>query len=187
MEGTQARGEPVIETERLLLARPTLADFEDSCAMLSDASVMAFIGGKPLGREDAWNKLLRNIGHWAAFGHGIFTVRAKDGGRFLGEVGIGHFARGFGASFDPFPEAAWILVSAAHGRGYATEAVQAAHAWMAEVHKAKRTVCLIHPDNLPSVRVAEKLGYRRFGEVRYRDAPGILFERGAQVGAGVTP
>lgn len=186
MEGTHARGEPVLETERLTLARPTLADLDDSHAMLSDAGVMAFIGGQPILREDAWNKLLRNIGHWTAFGYGIFTVREKDGGRFLGEVGIAHFARGFGAAFDPFPEAAWILAAQGHGRGYATEAVQAAHAWMAEVHGTERTVCLIHPDNLPSRRVAEKLGYRRFGEVRYRDAPGILFERGG-LGAEVTP
>jgi RimJ/RimL family protein N-acetyltransferase len=179
MEGTLAHGEPVIETERLLLARPTLADFEDSNAMLSDADVMALIGGKPVSREDAWNKLLRNIGHWTAFGYGIFTVREKDGGRFVGEVGIAHFARGFGEAFDPFPEGAWILAGQGHGKGYATEAVQAAHAWMAEVHGTERTVCLIHPDNQPSRRVAEKLGYRRFGEVRYRDAPGILFERKA--------
>jgi RimJ/RimL family protein N-acetyltransferase len=179
MEGTLTHGEPVIETERLLLTRPTLADFDDSHAMLSDADVMALIGGKPVSREDAWNKLLRNIGHWTAFGYGIFTVREKAGGRFVGEVGIAHFARGFGPTFDPFSEAAWILAAQGHGKGYATEAVQAAHRWMAEVHGAERTVCLIHPDNQPSRRVAEKLGYRRFGEVRYRDAPGILFEREA--------
>ena len=122
MEGTQGNAE--IETERLTLARPTLADFEDSQAMLRDAGVMAFIGGKPLSREDAWNKLLRNIGHWTAFGYGIFTVREKDGGRFVGEVGIAHFARGFGPAFDLFPEAAWILAAQGHGKGYATEAVQ---------------------------------------------------------------
>jgi RimJ/RimL family protein N-acetyltransferase len=177
MESTPTHGEPVIETERLLLARPTLADFDDSHAMLSDADVMAFIGSKPMSREDAWNKLLRNIGHWTAFGYGIFTVRERAGGRFVGEVGIAHFARGFGPSFDPVPEAAWILAAQGHGKGYATEAVQAAHAWMAGAQGAERTVCLIHPDNQPSRRVAEKLGYRRFDEVRYRDAPGILFER----------
>jgi RimJ/RimL family protein N-acetyltransferase len=186
MEGTPTHGEPVIETERLLLARPTIADFDDSHAMLSDADVIAFIGSKPMSREDAWNQLLRNIGHWAGFGYGIFTAREKDGGRFIGQVGIAHFARGFGEAFDPFPEGAWILAAQGHGKGYATEAVQAAHAWMAEVHGTERTVCLIHPDNQPSRRVAEKLGYRRFGEVRYRDAPGILFERGG-LGAEVTP
>lgn len=74
----------MIDTDRLTLNKPTLADFDDSYAMSSDAAVAAFIGGKPASREDAWSKLLRNIGHWASFGYGIFTVREKAGGTFVG-------------------------------------------------------------------------------------------------------
>lgn len=167
----------MIDTKRLTLTKPTLADFDDSYAMSSDPIVAAFIGGKPASREDAWNKLLRNIGHWASYGYGIFTVREKSGGAFVGEVGLAHFTRGFGAMFDPFPEAAWVLKASAHGKGYATEAVAAAHVWMDQIRKPQRTVCLIHPDNGASIRVAEKLGYTGFGETEYRGARPKMFER----------
>lgn len=95
----------MIDTERLTLTKPSLVDFNESYAMSSDAAVAEFIGGKPATKEDAWNKLLRNIGHWTTFGYGIFTVREKVGGGFVGEVGLAHFSRGLGEAFDPFPEA----------------------------------------------------------------------------------
>jgi RimJ/RimL family protein N-acetyltransferase len=167
----------MLDTDRLTLTLPTLADFDDSYAMYSDAAVAEFIGGKPASREDAWNKLLRNIGHWAAYRYGIFTVREKVGGAFVGEVGLAHFSRGFGDAFDPFPEAAWALATRAHGKGYATEAVTAAHSWMDRNHKLQRSVCIIHPDNRASIRVAQKLGYARFGETEYRGARPTMFER----------
>ena len=168
----------MIETDRLVLSRPTLADLDDSVAMTGEASVMAFIGGKPLTREEAWNKLLRNIGHWDAFGYGLFTVRERAGGGFVGEIGLAHFARGFGAAFDPFPEGAWILARAGHGNGYASEAVTAAHDWMARTHGATRTVCIIDPANTASMRVAVKLGYVPFGEVEYRGGRPVMLGRG---------
>lgn len=167
----------MIETERLTLAPPTLADFDDSYAMSRDPTVVRYIGGKPASREDAWNKLLRNIGHWDAFGYGIFTVRDRSGNAFVGEVGLAHFSRGLGEAFDPFPEAAWVVTARSHGKGYATEAVAAAHEWMTLTQRPARTVCLIHPENAPSLRVAEKLGYTSFGEASYRDSRPVMFER----------
>jgi RimJ/RimL family protein N-acetyltransferase len=167
----------MIETERLTLTKPTLADFDDSYAMSSDAVVTEFIGGKPASREDAWNKLLRNIGHWTSYDYGIFTVREKASGIFVGEVGLAHFSRGLGEAFDPFPEAAWVLATSAHGKGYAKEAVAATHAWMDQSWKPQRTVCIIHPDNRASIQVAETLGYAGFGETEYRGARPMMFDR----------
>lgn len=167
----------MIDTERLSLTKPTLADFDDAYAMSSDAEVAEFIGGKPASREDAWNKLLRNIGHWASYGYGIFTVREKASGVFVGEVGFAHFSRGLGETFDPFPEAAWVLATSAHGKGYATEAVAGTHTWMDRHQNPQCTVCIIHPDNQASIRVAEKLGYVGFGETEYRGARPTMFER----------
>jgi RimJ/RimL family protein N-acetyltransferase len=167
----------MIATERLVLARPVLADFADSYAMHGDAAVMAHISGRASTREEAWTKLLRNIGHWDVFGYGIFTVRERSGAGFVGEVGLAHFARDLGAAFDPYPEGAWVVASHGQGRGFATEALLAAHDWMTATHRPARTVCTIHPDNAASLRVAAKLGYVRFGEAQYRGAASIMFER----------
>jgi len=166
----------MIVTERLILSPTAVSDFEDCHAARTDPEVMHFIGG-PATSEDTWLKLLRNIGHWSAFGHGLFTVREKQGGRFVGDVGLATFHRDLGADFDPFPEAAWVLARSAHGKGYATEAVQAAHEWFFSRREAVRTVCIIAPENLPSIRVAERLGYRAFGEALYKDKTVTKFER----------
>ncbi len=167
----------MIETERLVLRPPELADLDDTFALHGDASLMAYIGGKQASREEAWTMLLRNIGHWSIFGYGIFTVRDKARGRFVGEVGLAHFTRGLGERFDPFPEGAWILARHGHGQGYATEAILAAHNWMTQKHQPPKTVCIIHPDNTASLRVAQKLGYARYGEAQYRGGCPIMFER----------
>jgi RimJ/RimL family protein N-acetyltransferase len=167
----------MIETQRLILSLPSLADFDDSYSMASDPEIIQFIGGKLSTREDAWTKLLRNIGHWNSFGYGIFTAREKVSGVFVGEVGLAHFARDLGDAFDPYPEAAWVLAKRGHGKGYATEAVRAAHDWMIRQTGTKRTVCIIHPNNAASLRIAEKMRYRSFGKVKYRGTTPIMFER----------
>ncbi|SFW41626.1 GNAT family N-acetyltransferase [Luteibacter sp. UNCMF366Tsu5.1] len=166
----------MIVTERLVLTPSAISDFDDCNAMRTDPEVMHFIGGVA-SAEDTWIRLLRNVGHWTAFGYGLFTLREKDGGRFVGEGGLAHFRRGLGDDFDDFPEGAWALASAAHGKGYGTEALEAVHAWFFAQRGKGRAVCLIDPENRPSVRMGERLGYRPFRQATYRDKPMTLFER----------
>jgi RimJ/RimL family protein N-acetyltransferase len=55
--------------------------------------------------------------------------------------------------------------------------VQAAHDWFFERREKVRTVCIINPENLPSVRVAERIGYRPFNEATYKGSTVTMFER----------
>lgn len=167
----------MIETERLILRPHALGDFDTMLAMSSDPEVMRFIlHGGAVARQDVWNKLLRNIGHWSALGYGLFAVVEKVSGRHVGDTGLADFCRDLGADFDPFPEAAWLYAREAQGKGYATEAAAAAHAWFRERNGRTRTVCIIAPDNAGSIAVAEKLGYRPFAETEYKGDPVIKFE-----------
>lgn len=45
---------------------------------------------------------------------------------------------------------------------------------------AARTVCMIAPENLASVRLAERVGYRPYATTTYKDGPVQLFERPKQ-------
>ncbi len=168
----------MIETERLSLAPPVVGDFEEVWAMHQDKAVARFLSQVlgANGPDDAWRKLLRNIGHWSAFGMGVFVVRMRDGGDFVGEVGFGYFRRGLGAAFDTVPEAGWILAPRFQGRGLASEAAQAAHDWLM-ARDPGRTVCMIAPENAVSRHVAAKLGYRSFGNVDYKGKEVTLLER----------
>lgn len=166
-----------IDTERLLLRPHEVGDFEALRAMLADPVVTRHIATARPSDEDVWNRLLRYIGHWHAFGFGIFAVVERDTGQYIGGAGFADFRRGIADAFQASPEAAWVFARQAHGRGIASEAARAMHAWFDAQPFGGRSVCIIDPDNAPSLRLAAKLGYVETGEVRYHDAPTRAFER----------
>lgn len=166
----------VIETERLVLRGHRREDFDDCYGMWTDPGVTRFIGGKPSSREEVWSRVLRYIGHWQAMGYGYWIAHEKATGRFVGELGFADFKRELTPGFGDTPEMGWALSPGVHGQGYATEAVQGALGWADRTFKGERTVCMIDPSNAPSLRVADKVGFREFARAIYRE-PTILFER----------
>ena len=168
---------PVLETDRLILRGHRVEDFADCLALWTDPEVTRFIGGRPSTQEEVWSRLLRYVGHWALLGFGYWVISEKETGRFMGEVGFANFRRVIEPSLDGMPEIGWALAPHSHGKGYATEAARAAIAW-GDVHFGPvRTACIIAPENEPSIRVAEKCGYREFQRTTYKDQPTIMFVR----------
>ena len=167
----------MMETDRLVLRPYNIGDFEGYLKMVSDPNVVRFLGGQPMPAEDAWNRLLRYAGHWTLFGFGMFAVLEKSTGLFSGETGVADFHRGLSQHFDGVGEAAWVFTSESQGRGFASEAALAALNWYSSSANRRRTVCLIAPDNQPSLVLAEKLGYAPFGNVVYRGGPFVTLER----------
>lgn len=163
-----------IETERLILRPHRAEDFADLAAMWADPDVTRFIGGRPSTPEESWARLLRYGGLWGLLGFGYWAVHERATGRFVGEVGFADFRRGLG--FDGVPEAGWILMPWAQGRGLAGEAVRAALAWT-DASGWARSVCIIDRDNAPSLRLAAACGYREADRITYKDHPVILLER----------
>jgi len=169
---------PVLETERLRLRPADASDLDAAAAIWADEDVVRFIGGKPRGRQDVWFALLRSAGLWVFKGYGYWVVTDRASGEFLGEAGFADFQRGLPADLVPGPEAGWAFGRAAWGRGIATEAMTAAHRWL-DAHRPGVSSCVIEPGNLPSVRVAEKLGYRKSGETLLGGVAVGTYRRGA--------
>jgi RimJ/RimL family protein N-acetyltransferase len=168
---------PILETERLRLRGHGLDDFADCATMWADPLVTRFIGGKPLSEEEAWTKFLRYAGHWRMLGFGYWVVVEKKSGNFVGEIGFADYKREVEPSLKDMPEIGWVLAAEAHGRGYATEAVRAAVEWGDAHFEGARTACIIAPDNLASIRVAEKCGYRQLQHATYKGRPTLMFVR----------
>lgn len=169
---------PTIETDRLILRAHTLDDFEDCAAMWGDEAVTRHIGGQPFAPGDVWARLLRYTGHWAHLGYGFWAIEDRQSGKFAGECGFADFKRDLVPSLDGMPEIGWALAVWAQGRGVATEAIRAAVEWGdAHFDAGTRTSCMIDPDNLASIRVAEKCGYEEFARTEYRGTPTILYRR----------
>lgn len=166
-----------LETDRLLLRPHRLEDFEECLATWSDPEVARFVGGRPFSREEVWTKVLRYRGHWELNGFGFWVLREKKTDRFVGEAGFMDFKRDMVPSFGSAPEAGWVLAQWAWGKGFATEAMRAALAWL-EAHRGKeRTVCMIQPANQASIGVARKCGYQEWTRTAYKNTDLILFER----------
>jgi RimJ/RimL family protein N-acetyltransferase len=168
---------PVLETERLKLRGHCLHDFSDCAAMWADPIVTRHIGGRPFSEEESWTRLLRYAGHWELLGFGYWVIEERATGKFAGDIGFADYKRDLQPSLKDMPEIGWALPPRVHSKGYASEAARAVVAWGETHFGASRTACIIHPDNLPSIRVAEKCGYRETQRTTYKGQPTIIFVR----------
>ena len=167
---------PVLTTPRLTLRAHRLEDFDAYAAMWGEPDVVRLIGGVPRSREESWLRFLRLAGCWLHFGFGYWAVFETASGTYVGEAGFQEAMRDMVPSISGYPEAGWSMHPDHQGKGYASEAVAACHAW-ADREQHARTVCIIDPSNQPSLRVADKMGYRCYGQARYHDKDILMFER----------
>ena len=167
----------ILDTPRLRMRPQQAGDLADSLTIWSSPEVVRHISGKPSNKEEAWARLLRNVGHWALMAYGPWAVERRDTGRYIGEVGFFNLERDLQPGFNGVPEIGWVLSPSAHGQGFATEAVYAALAWADANLDQRGTGCIIAPDNAASIRVARKNGFREKLPTTYRDSLTLMFER----------
>ena len=171
---------PAIDTVRLHLRGHRLEDLEAYTAMWGDPRVTRHIGGRPFTAEECWQRLMRNVGHWELLGFGYWVLHDADTGRLVGEVGFADLRRDLEPPLGDDPEMGWVLAPWAHGRGLATEAVNACLAWAAGRWGPRRAVCIIDPENVASLRVAEKADFRELVRTTYHGSPTVVMERPAR-------
>lgn len=170
----------MITTKRLLLRPHHIDDFEQYAKLWMETSPSNknTPNAQPLSEEESWARLLRQMGHWSAFGFGLFLVLDRETEHIVGEAGFAFCKRGLGPSFDTVPEAMWRIDVHNQGKGLATEAMLAAMDWLANHWEFPRTVCMTDLLNAASRHVAEKLGFREFASAAvYHGNPVVLFER----------
>jgi RimJ/RimL family protein N-acetyltransferase len=148
---------PRVETERLLLREWSPSDLDAFSAMSADPEVMRYLGAVH-DRAGSWRRMALHAGHWALRGYGNWVVERKADGVLIGRVGLWN-PEGW-----PGLEVGWTLARHAWGQGYATEAASATMEWAWTVLDAPRLISVIHPENLASARVAERVGLRRLRE-----------------------
>jgi RimJ/RimL family protein N-acetyltransferase len=150
---------PLLETERLILRPPLAGDLDGWAELSGDGQAARFIGGvQP--RAGAWRSMAAMAGSWALHGFGMFSVVDKASGRWIGRLGPWR-PEGW-----PGNEIAWGLVRSAWGKGYAGEGAVAAIDWAIEALGWNDIIHCIDPANLPSIRLAGRLGSRRRGPGR---------------------
>lgn len=169
-------GEPLLVTERLELWIPAKGDLEAMYAIVADPATRRFLPPTQT-RGDHFERFSRNAGSWLLYGYGSFTLRERGGG-LIGNAGVFHTIRGLGEDFDDQPEAGWVLRADKVGQGLAREAMEAVLAWFNREQGPRRMVCMIAPENAPSLALAERLGFAAMREAQLPDGAAVrLFER----------
>jgi RimJ/RimL family protein N-acetyltransferase len=141
-----------LQTERVTLRRFRDEDFEAYAAIVADPEVMRYLHSGPLDRADAWRQMAMILGHWELRGYGLWAAVERATGNLIGRIGF------FNPVGWPGFELGWVLGRAAWGRGFATEGARAALVYGFSELRRDHVISLIHPDNVRSIRVAERLG-----------------------------
>lgn len=145
-----------IETPRLVLRLPSAEDAEPLMEIHHDPLAIKYVvfGTAPGGITAAWRNVAVMLGHWHLRGYGQWTVIEKTNNEVIGRVGLWH-PEGW-----PGIDLGWIIRRSRWNQGFATEAARAALDWTWERVGTDHIISVIQPDNLASIRVAEKIGER---------------------------
>lgn len=166
-----------LETKRFIFSLPQIKDFSESAAMRADLKVARYTTGYSLTQEEAWARLLRNIGHWTALQYGHWIIRERATGKFVGEGGFSDCKRDIEPTFGDVPEASLALASWSHNKGFSYEILTAMLAWSDQHLPLKKTACIIYPENLSSLRIVKKCGFVEYAQATYKNKPMIIFTR----------
>jgi RimJ/RimL family protein N-acetyltransferase len=147
-----------LTTTRLDAQRITLEHFPEIHRLHTDPLVMKTLsadGGVML--EEATRKhLQRCSNHWDQYGFGLWVVRAKVGGQFIGRGGLMTYQ----IDGEDVVGLAYAVMSEHWNQGFATEMAQASVRFGFEQLGLGEIDSWTLPINLASQRVMEKLGFR---------------------------
>lgn len=152
---------PLLETPRLLLRSMQPDDVDSLLAIFVDPKVMASFGVPPFDRAQMIRWVQRNLDHQVRHGYGLFSVLLKTDGTLIGDCGLEWMdIDGISTA-----ELGYDLRSDYWNQGYATEAAGAVRDYAFQQLQLPRLISLIRVGNIPSQRVAEKIGMRNAGEI----------------------
>jgi RimJ/RimL family protein N-acetyltransferase len=171
------REAPRIETDRLILRPFEAEDLEPLAAMWADPGVVRYIGGQVLNREDTWRRSLAACGQWPYVGFGYWIAELKETGVVIGQLGFADFKRMMEPSIEGEPELGYVFSPVVHRQGIASEACAAVLNWADRNLSAASYPAIISPENDASIRLAERLGFRRAPDATYRGETIALFRR----------
>jgi RimJ/RimL family protein N-acetyltransferase len=137
--------------------------------MWAKEEVVRFIGGARLSREDVWRRSLAACAQWPLTGFGYWIAELKDAGGIVGQLGFADFKRDMVPSIEGEPELGYVFDPNVHGQGLAFEACTAVLDWADRLLAPESYPAIVDSDNLPSIRLAEKLGFIRQEDAVYRD------------------
>lgn len=160
------------DTERLRAERLHEDHFELIHQMHQDERVMAHLGG-PCSAEQTSKYMKHNLAHWAEYGYGIWILRQRATGTFVGRGGLRNVVLGGKNEV----EVAYGLMPEFWNKGLATEFVRAVVRIGFSGIGLVSIACVTQPENKASLRVLKKTDFHFERDIVYKGEPSLLFRR----------
>jgi RimJ/RimL family protein N-acetyltransferase len=141
-----------LTTARLLMTPVASADLPDLAALKADPRAFAQMLGGVRARQQVAEELARDIQDWGRYGFGMWSVRARAGGAFLGLIGLMHRPDGRGVALR------FALFPSARGAGLAMEGASAALHYGHDQAGLSRIIAVAREDNFASRTVLGAIG-----------------------------
>jgi ribosomal-protein-alanine N-acetyltransferase len=154
----------ILETERLTLRPLVLEDAAALYYIYSDPETMKFMGQAPDSVAQERNNIQSHLNHhYEKYEVGLWATLLKENHQLIGRCGLMH------KQIEGMPEVelAYLLGRKYWGNGLATEAATAILQYGITRCGLDRIVTVIHPQNVASIRVAEKIAMKYEREVMY--------------------
>jgi RimJ/RimL family protein N-acetyltransferase len=160
----------VLTTKRLILRELCAGDLDDMAALLGDPDVMRYYP-RPKSRDEARGWIDWNRGLYREHGFGLWAVLLRETGEFAGDCGL----TAQRVEDTDEIEVGYHIRADLQGSGYATEAAAAARDFARGRLALRRIIAIIDPANLPSRRVAEKIGLQQEKHATVHDRECIIY------------
>jgi RimJ/RimL family protein N-acetyltransferase len=156
----------VLETPRLALLRLTASDAEFMLALLNDDAFLRYIGDRGV-RTTADAERYIAAGPAASYerhGFGLYRMVLKEGGESVGICGLVR------REALPEPDLGFALLPAYRLQGYAFEAAAAVVDQARDTLNLPRLLAITSQDNIASMALLAKLGFRLQRRARLSEA-----------------
>jgi [ribosomal protein S5]-alanine N-acetyltransferase len=165
----------ILETARLRLRQFVPQDADALLAVLGDPVAMQYYPAA-LDRKGAEEWIERNRERYQREGYGLWAMLLRDTNEVIGDCGC--FLRDV-VGRDEI-EIGYHVRRDLWGNGYATEAAQACIEYAFTKIGVDRAISLIRPENVQSIRVAEKNGLTSEKIIFWRGYDHCIYAKGRQ-------
>jgi [ribosomal protein S5]-alanine N-acetyltransferase len=154
---------PQLETDRLLLREIVAEDAPDLFAIHGNAEAMRWFGADPVTSLQQAHNLVEVFAGWRHLPNPgtRWGIQQKADNRFVGSCGLFKWNRSWKSCVTGYE-----LAPFAQGTGLMFEALSAILDWGFETMQLNRVEAQVHPQNIASIRLLQKLGFKQEGHMR---------------------
>ncbi len=162
---------PTFTTERLILRAFNEHDVSPLHQILGQKGVLQYFPNPNLPTREQVERLISaQLDHWIEHGYGWWAVELRAPKTFIGWSGLQYLPE------TKEVEIAYLLGKPHWGKGLATEGARVGMSFGLERLGLKRIVAIVHPENIASQRVIEKLGMAFVNQTTYFGMDCYLYE-----------